>query len=473
MSKNDNYPLISIKSPKKKFESFLSDSTNRRIIFSGVFGSGKTYFLKNFFQAEEKYYCIRLSPVNYSVSKNEDVFELIKFDIIFQLLKDGIVPKELGFTDLELLKMLSLLDPEKGIRGLIAKMAQTDHDILQSPFEKIDLLLKPQDEAVEGQRLIKLRQFLTDHEKKTGSPKEQDAITKLICYLLSSKVQDTKESILIIDDLDRIDPEHIFRILNVFAAHFDLDENANKFGFDRIVIVCDIQNIRRMFRNRYGQDTDFSGYIDKFYSRQIFHFDNQNAVVEAVSGILCSLTINPPDNKFTIDNNQSIDHRFMVYVLNGLIKVGALNLRAIWRMRNSTIEYERKQLSPLSYTYRPLVGLFDVLTQILGDAESLREGLQRCVSAKIGKEMPDANDPFHKYKLGLVIPIVSHKNLKSELFQLIDSKEVVTYNIHDQMNDRIYAQVISITEDTHETTPDIFPYILKSVDVLILLGLIK
>ena len=38
----------------------------------------------------------------------------------------------------------------------------------------------------------------------------------------------------------------------------------NKFGFDKIIVVCDYNNIQSLFHCRYGHDADFSGYIDKF-----------------------------------------------------------------------------------------------------------------------------------------------------------------------------------------------------------------
>lgn len=74
---------------------------------------------------------------------------------------------------------------------------------------------------------------------------------------------------MIIEDLDRIDPAHIFRILNVFSAHFDrygVDKTCgdNKFCLDKIVTVCDINNIKKIYAHVYGDNTDFTGYISKF-----------------------------------------------------------------------------------------------------------------------------------------------------------------------------------------------------------------
>src|SRR5690606_19310650 len=122
-----------------------------------------------------------------------------------------------------------------------------------------------------------LKNFLTTFTEKKGTYREENSITDLLCKLIDSlKLNNPKkEIVLLIDDLDRIDPEHIFRIMNVFSAHFDHydQKGENKFGFDKVVVVCDINNVRGIFHNRYGVNIDFSGYIDKFYSNEIFEYD--------------------------------------------------------------------------------------------------------------------------------------------------------------------------------------------------------
>ncbi|MBU6196576.1 MAG: hypothetical protein KGO93_03290 [Cyanobacteria bacterium REEB446] len=73
------------------FEKHLESPDNHRIIFSAKYGEGKTYFLKNiFFSSDEnqkKYETVHLFPVNYAVASNEDIFELIKRDIITNLIQ--------------------------------------------------------------------------------------------------------------------------------------------------------------------------------------------------------------------------------------------------------------------------------------------------------------------------------------------------------------------------------------------------
>ncbi|MBJ7427766.1 MAG: NTPase KAP, partial [Bacteroidia bacterium] len=91
---------ISIEEPRKDFEIHLSHEGNNRILFSAPFGTGKTYFLKDFFKATEKYEVVHLYPVNYSVASNEDIFELIKHDVLFELLQKDVDIDNTEFSDL-------------------------------------------------------------------------------------------------------------------------------------------------------------------------------------------------------------------------------------------------------------------------------------------------------------------------------------------------------------------------------------
>src|SRR5690606_13843847 len=111
-----------------------------------------------------------------------------------------------------------------------------------------------------------------------GGIYEHDFYTELVKNMLKKYSEtEEKENVLIIDDLDRMDPEHTFRILNVLSVNIDPIhpvQNYNKFGFDKIIVVCDNMNLRRIFEHKYGKGVDYNGYIDKYYSDAPFYFDN-------------------------------------------------------------------------------------------------------------------------------------------------------------------------------------------------------
>ena len=87
---------INIDRPFEAFDQHISTEENQRILFSAPFGSGKTYFLKKYFETvQETPNAFWLSPVKYVVSQNEDIFEYIKYDLAHQLLQYDKISREL------------------------------------------------------------------------------------------------------------------------------------------------------------------------------------------------------------------------------------------------------------------------------------------------------------------------------------------------------------------------------------------
>ncbi|KQS93608.1 P-loop NTPase fold protein [Chryseobacterium sp. Leaf394] len=279
----------------KKFENHLNIEKNNRIVFSGKFGIGKSYFLNVFFsdeKYEKEYFPIFINPVNYSVSNNQDIFELIKFDILFQILEKNIIDFEdfdfpIGnlvyqyFSNKFLNDFISNIDllgetvieeqvPKSySIIKNVGKLLSKISEINKGDFDNF----KKEMESDPDLKIIK--NFFDKEELKIGSLYENNAVSQLIYKLIKDiETRTEKKPVLVIDDLDRIDPEHIFRILNIFSAHDKLGEN--KFGFEKVILVCDINNIKHIYHHFYGEHVDFFGYINKFYSLEVFEYSNKD-----------------------------------------------------------------------------------------------------------------------------------------------------------------------------------------------------
>ncbi|MFG5857743.1 hypothetical protein LDB17_06015, partial [Dysgonomonas sp. Shenzhen-Wh21] len=97
----------------------------------------------------------------------------------------------------------------------------------------------------------------------------------------------------------------IFRILNIFSAHFDwfnmpTDEfeqcyYSNKFKFDKIITVCDYENIKHIYAHFYGPKTDFEGYISKYSTSFPFKYSIRKALQDYISA-----NMNPQLAKYEI-----------------------------------------------------------------------------------------------------------------------------------------------------------------------------
>ncbi len=323
--------------PKQQFSAHLDLTNNHRIIFSGGFGTGKTYFLDNFFKDHEKYEAIHIYPVNYSVASNEDIFELIKYDIFFKLLE-----KELDFEKVEIDKETFLPYFLKNnakeiipfLLGVIPKVGGSLKEIakglidLNKRFEKE---FRDANETDQDKIIFYLKRF----SEKPGSINEEDLYTQLICSLVNQLKKEEKEIVLIIDDLDRIDPEHIFRIMNILSAHVDLkkDNNQNKFDFTKIILVCDIENIRKIFANRYGADVDFSGYIDKFYSRSIFYYDLSPEMIKGVNRLFHSVELDYGNKKMTLGEvRKDVAGAIIKQILYSFLQYNLISIRVLKRI---------------------------------------------------------------------------------------------------------------------------------------------
>lgn len=281
------------------FEDHLNIKNNARIFFSGKYGIGKTFFLKEYFKKKENEFDVyHLFPINYQISSNENIVDFIKYDILVELQKKN---KEIleeneykNFIDLRKLIFLwgkgNSFKIFKTIISLIPRLGRPMEDII-TLIEKILEYKK----EIEGSEKEIIESFL--EEIKQTKNIETDPMSEL----LKKKVEQQKgekESILILDDLDRVDPEHIFRLINMFFAYLATsnEEYSNKFNFDKIILVADIQNLKSIFHHKYGIQADFNGYFDKYFSVEIFQFKNEHIIKNAVSQIISEFQIDDTKN---------------------------------------------------------------------------------------------------------------------------------------------------------------------------------
>jgi len=364
------------------FKKHLEIENNRRILFSGPFGTGKSTFLNELSEIEnDDFFYLKIFPVNYSVSANEDVFELIKFDVLFQLIGnyyDQIDLEKEDFTLLlksqvfimEHLKFMPLL---YAILGFSEKIGTPIVDFIKALEQTVGNFKKFSDQIkIDEERDI--RAFLKSIDQRKGNTYEMDAVSGLIFDLIERiKNKNKKKSILIIDDLDRLDPEHIFRLFNIFSAHHNEINGNNKFGFDKVIFVCDIENIRKIFHHRYGFDVDFSGYIDKFYSIAPFDFDNRKHVKNKIRELLQKVKLDSQLDFYNFHTN----HRFFIVlkaVVQTLIDAKLLNLRMLLSCPDLIIAdyyFGKKTGNAQSALNSPLIVLFYLLKNFYGSFDIL------------------------------------------------------------------------------------------------------
>lgn len=268
---------INISGRLNDFAQYLE--TTDRIILSAKFGDGKTYLLNELRKDEamqNKYEFFTIYPVNYSVAKNEDVFEYIKRDIIVQLHER----KLLENIDLNALfaSVLTSDDFTSIVSFLLSFVPMGE--FYNKVYHKFLEIKNKYDEKKHT-----ADKYLSKFANTAGCIYEEDGYTTLIRmaiewisqdHSLNEEERKAKKPVLIIEDLDRLDPKHLFRILNVVSAHIDDSKQpdivGNKFGFNNIVLVMDYDVTKHIFHHFYGEQACYEGYMSKFLSREPFRY---------------------------------------------------------------------------------------------------------------------------------------------------------------------------------------------------------
>lgn len=294
MANKQKATLIPMDDAIREFDKHLK--SHPRTILSARFGDGKSCFLA---AAERKlkkrYTFLKLYPVNYQVAENQDIFEYIKRDLLFQLFGQSMMRDTYEIPDKiaayfflcnnwkeyaeETLKELSHFDGSQtvivtlGVARFLSSMRKKYEEFKENG----------------GDLGAKLDSFLASFENK--GIYEFDPITSILNDIIKDwkKKNSRKKICLVFEDMDRIDPAHIFRIMNVISAQMDYSYKygfsprsnsmfGNKFGVDNIVVCLDYDNLKNIFYHFYGQNACFDGYINKFCDRGIFYYSLKEQV---------------------------------------------------------------------------------------------------------------------------------------------------------------------------------------------------
>lgn len=395
---------VDLKNPIQDFKQHLEVYDNTKILFSGPFGQGKTTFLNYFFDKEkDKYEVFKLYPVNYAVSHNEDIFKYIKAELLFQLMGKDVDFDKIDFNYSDAAYSYFSQNIDKIISpllSLIPKIGETAANV----FDKIHELhkaVKDHESKLQVDDKKAALHYIKNLYEKEGSIFEDNFYTQLIRQLLEQhKQKHNKQNVLIIDDIDRMDPDHIFRIFNVFSANFDsleyLNGLPNKFGFDKIILVCDYLNIKKLFIHRYGNSVAFDGYLSKYYSRQPFEYDNKQAIL-VITKSLTSYKNQPVSSVIT---------NALELIINDLIYTNEIALRDLLKLTKhdfySTIDRQSRIYSNSLKKHRHHFLFFNIIAFLehLFDRDSIIEKFRRCKT-----KAPYRNKVNYKYytQIGMVV----------------------------------------------------------------------
>ncbi|NGF56987.1 hypothetical protein G5B00_10715 [Parapedobacter sp. SGR-10] len=397
---------IQLEELESDFSQHLDISDNHRILFTAPFGQGKSTFLDNFFKNKEsQYLVIKLYPVHYSISPNEDIFELIKFDIATQLMvkaKDNLKKEDFSILLTSQVFMRDHVRPKPFIQALLpafGSIGKSAAELWKVADSTIKEFKKFHTEAQidEGEQLLR---YINQFETGPGHVYEMDAISLLIADLISRSGDQGKKSVLLIDDLDRLDPDHIFRLFNVFSGHFDKVSGDNKFGFNKTIFVCDIGNIYEIYKHRYGKNVDFKGYVDKFYSLVPYDFDSKTYIKKEIFSFLQKLRIDgnksdPIIRKLLLRGEKGdIIYDCFEHVCLMFVEASFINLRSLVQasVRTNSTRLLESNSEPSDIRDYPILWIFHVLADLVGSWDLLNDKFEALPRRFDATYVPRATD---------------------------------------------------------------------------------
>ena len=398
MSEDNRKPAfeIPIGNAIARFHDHLNN--HDRTILSAKFGDGKSYFLQKFIADEDvnkDFKLLTLYPVNYQVEENRDVFELIKYDLLIQMFVQKIMEPDIKLTKAQALGWCLQLHAPSLAEGLLPVFSNLCLDEASAKMVAAFLTAKnvvgkfkqKVDEFTEPVRDKQITQFLKEMAKNPIA--SQDVISGIIQQGIVDykKNNPSKKVVLVIEDMDRMDPAYLFRILNVFSAQIDFNYRFsvnpyqpyidNKFGLDKIVFVMSYENTERIFHHFYGAETDFEGYINKFCSSNIFHY-----------------SFSEEKQKYLYERmvvNTKMDPMTLQYI----VKPGLLQDRSIREIVNAIenldgfirpIDAKDRQNQPIAIHYGGLKAIAILRRLGLSD-DKIKEIIHTCLSDKSSYKM--------------------------------------------------------------------------------------
>jgi hypothetical protein len=459
------------------FSKHLSIPDNKRILFSGPFGAGKTVFLQTFFKANPGFKKITLNPVDYSVTATNDIFEVIKHDLLNEIVTHFEDQISLEVEDFPMIVLaqtyikdkLNFFKLAKPFFNKVYPGAAEVSDLVEGVLKVLKAFEDYKDQMKVDEEMVVIK-YLSEQYLKQGSVRENDGMTALIRDLIG-RIKESiegQELVLIIDDLDRLDPEHVFRIINVFSAHHNSQTEINKFGFDKIMFVCDIENIRYMFEHKFGKNVDFGGYIDKFYSIEIFTFYFREHLKQSAKNLIFQKQNlgeyfedeqypNYLGERYKLRGEMAPFTKIFLSILYEMIDCDVIRIRNFERFKSYSITNYRKKVSS-GYSYashdHPFLMLIHLLVQFFPTYEDLGQVLEKLSNRFVSdySQRLDAPifDSLHPKLATYCMPFLMKDHEFRDLFD--DYGKEVSKQIKNEHGDRIsfwfesteYGEVTSI-----------------------------
>ena len=151
-------------------------------------------------------------------------------------------------------------------------------------------------------------------------------------------------------------------------------------------------------------DVDFNGYIDKFYSKEIFHFINFENVIKETSGILLSMK---SEHENDLLNPHDFSYKACYALLSAFLRSDSLKLRTLLKIKEK--KYNNIKMTRISNIRHPRnnfvsLSVLDFLRTIFASIEDLEESIVNL--------MPKDLTPYEEDILICFVALADYENNK-------------------------------------------------------------
>jgi hypothetical protein len=156
-------------------------------------------------------------------------------------------------------------------------------------------------------------------------------------------------------------------------------------------------------------EVDFMGYIDKFYSSDIYYFDNKKAISKIIIQIFDSINIKHKDEDDKNILRQFYFHNgFLEDFIGLLLSQGFISLRNMIKLNEKNIGYHYERIyfdnrnSEISAWLNPITMQLKLIRDLFGDYQNMKTAFERII-------LTDDFFEKHERRFGELLYILSSK----------------------------------------------------------------
>jgi len=189
-------------------------------------------------------------------------------------------------------------------------------------------------------------------------------------------------------------------------------------------LVADVQNLKSIFHYKYGEQTDFNGYFDKFFSVEMFQFKNEGIITKVIDQIISKFQIEDTENLNEALKPSGFVRIFLEDILKKSLELTGkekLNLRQLLKGIKFPLSafkkghYKKGFFHGRDQAVPQLINIsIEALISIFGGLDSDFISVLKKIKQNLKSKKEDDNDYIHKEFSQYLLVKISPFDVKAE-----------------------------------------------------------